>query len=431
MSTGTIALTNNSKNVVGTGTSFTSDLKVGDFAYVTVGGAPYTLVVASITSNTQLTLSVAFDGPTTTGLAWNAVPASIQIAITQKILNDFASVARGRILDFQNWQKIYSDAASVTVTRPDRTSFTGPSWGYLANHFSDALTKDDNLASVTNKQTAWNNIAQYGSTSTTAARGDDSRLNTVGGKTGGTISSSVQVTAGTLGCNGPIVATGGNFFCDNVTDTTADATATFMRAYALDRNYDVYHQYYLVKGQYHSWRSIQNGIISLSVRSNGSCYAVSFNPTSDSRLKFNKKFIGDALSKSMTLRGMTYQIQGEEKAGVIAQDAQKILPESVTVGGEEIVLEDGEIINDQLSLDYAGITALNTEALKDVVKLMLECLNDPDSAKAKLTELVGAINASTDDANKTDMRMEWALVNQPETQPEIEPPVTDSTDADS
>lgn len=141
MPAGTIALTNKSATVAGTGTSFTTELKAGDFVYVNVGGAPYTLVAANVASDTQLTLAVAYDGPTTSGLAWNAVPASLQVAITQKILNDFASVARGRILDFQNWQKIYSDEESVDVVRPDRTTFTGPSWGYMANQFSSKADK--------------------------------------------------------------------------------------------------------------------------------------------------------------------------------------------------------------------------------------------------------------------------------------------------
>lgn len=164
MPAGTIALTNGSNAVSGTGTSFTTELKQGDFVYVTVGSAPYTLVVSSVTSNTQLTLSVAFDGPTTSGLAWNAVPASMQVAITQKILNDFAQVARGRILDFQNWQKIYSSDQSVTVTRPDRTTFTGPSWGYMSAQYAnkantiDVLTKADNLSSVVNKISAMSNL---------------------------------------------------------------------------------------------------------------------------------------------------------------------------------------------------------------------------------------------------------------------------------
>ncbi len=62
-----------------------------------------------------------------------------------KILNDFASVARGRILDFQNWQAIYSNAASVTVTRPDRTQFTGPSWGYMADQYNNKANSSDVL----------------------------------------------------------------------------------------------------------------------------------------------------------------------------------------------------------------------------------------------------------------------------------------------
>lgn len=158
MSAGTIALANNSATVSGSGTSFTTELKTGDFVYVTVGGAPYTLVAANITSDTQMTLAVAFDGPTTSGLAWNAVPASLQVAITQKILNDFASVARGRILDFQNWQAIYSDAASVTVTRPDRTQFSGPSWGYMASQYKNKIDNSKNLSDLADKSSAWKNL---------------------------------------------------------------------------------------------------------------------------------------------------------------------------------------------------------------------------------------------------------------------------------
>lgn len=167
MPAGTIALTNKSTTVSGTGTSFTTELKAGDFVYVNVGGAPYTLVAANVTSDTQLTLAVAFDGPTATGLAWNAVPASLNMAITQKILNDFASVARGRILDFQNWQAIYSDAASVTVTRPDRTQFAGPSWGYMASQYKNKIDNSKNLSDLADKSSAWKNLIE-GRTAVTA-----------------------------------------------------------------------------------------------------------------------------------------------------------------------------------------------------------------------------------------------------------------------
>ena len=144
MPAGTIALTNNSATVTGTGTSFTTELKAGDFIGVVVGSAPYTLVVSSIASNTQLTMGVPFNGPSASGLAWYAVPASLKIAITQQILNDMGTVARGMIVEKANWQKIFSSDQSVTVTRPDRTEFTGPSWGYMASQFGNKANSGAN-----------------------------------------------------------------------------------------------------------------------------------------------------------------------------------------------------------------------------------------------------------------------------------------------
>lgn len=409
MPAGTVALTNNSTAVTGSGTSFTSELKANDFIVTVVGGVTYTLGVQSVNSATSVTLTTAYNGPTTSGLAWTAVPNAALVGITAQVAADVARAIRGLNLDKANWQQIYSASGNSTVTLPDGTQYSGPSWKSLAT----------SLAGLGNSATR-----NVGTTAGTVAAGDDSRLNTVNGKSGGLINGSVT-------CDQPFSSTVSGNFGFVAATTYADATGQTARGMLIKGSsspYDVQIHYRLVDSQYHCLRLIQNGTETFRANSNGACYAASFNPTSDSRLKFNKRFIGDALSRSMTLRGMTYQIQGETKAGVIAQDAQKVLPESVSVGGEEIVLEDGEIINDQLSLDYAGITALNTEALKDVVKLMLECLTDPDSAKSKLIKLVDSINASTDDANETDMRMEWALVNQSETPPEQ--PATDSANSD-
>jgi hypothetical protein len=51
-----------------------SDLKSGDVISTTISGVPYTLFVDTVTSNTALTLSDVFTGPTTTGAAYVAVP---------------------------------------------------------------------------------------------------------------------------------------------------------------------------------------------------------------------------------------------------------------------------------------------------------------------------------------------------------------------
>ncbi|MCP2232892.1 hypothetical protein [Erwinia aphidicola] len=170
MPAGTIALTNNSTTVGGTGTAFTTELKAGDFIGVTVGGAPYTMIVASIASNTQLTIAQAYNGPTASGLAWYGVPATLKYAITQQVLNDMATNQRGMIAQLANWQKIYSDAASVTVERPDRSSFTGPSWGYMSAQYANKAAKGANsdITSLTGLTTALS-VAQGGTGGKTQA----------------------------------------------------------------------------------------------------------------------------------------------------------------------------------------------------------------------------------------------------------------------
>lgn len=170
MPAGTIALTNNSATVGGTGTAFTTELKAGDFIGVTVGGAPYTMIVASIASNTQLTIAQAYNGPTSSGLAWYGVPATLKFAITQQVLNDMATNQRGMIAQLANWQKIYSDAASVTVERSDRSTFTGPSWGYMSAQYVNKAAKGANsdITSLTGLTTALS-VAQGGTGGKTAA----------------------------------------------------------------------------------------------------------------------------------------------------------------------------------------------------------------------------------------------------------------------
>lgn len=141
MPAGTLALTNNSAIITGSGTSFTTEIKVGDFIGITVGGAPYTLVVGVVTSNSQLSLNVPFNGPTSTGLAWYAIPASLKIAITQQILNDIGTVARGMIQEKANWQQIFSETGNVNVTLPDGTTWKGPAWNGIATSLSGKLDK--------------------------------------------------------------------------------------------------------------------------------------------------------------------------------------------------------------------------------------------------------------------------------------------------
>lgn len=131
MPAGTIALTNNSTSVNGSGTSFTTELKANDFIVAVVGGVTYTLGVQSVNSATGVTLTTAYNGPTASGVAWTAVPNAALVGITAQVAADVAKAIRGLNLDKANWQQIFSGTGNVTVTLPDGSQYTGPAWGGL------------------------------------------------------------------------------------------------------------------------------------------------------------------------------------------------------------------------------------------------------------------------------------------------------------
>ncbi|QIG29944.1 LamG domain-containing protein [Leclercia adecarboxylata] len=132
MSAGTIRLTNGSTAVVGTGTAFTSDLKSGDVITATVGGIFFTLFVDAVTSNTALTLTDPFTGPTMSGLAWVAVPQLTLNRITAALAAQTAESVRRVLQENANWQAFYTGTGDITVTLPDGSPagrpIAGPSW---------------------------------------------------------------------------------------------------------------------------------------------------------------------------------------------------------------------------------------------------------------------------------------------------------------
>ncbi|MEB2418297.1 phage tail protein [Citrobacter sp. R-1.5.2] len=127
MSAGTLTLTNNSAQVSGAGTLFTTELAAGDFVVATVGGIPYTLPVKTIESNTGLTLVSNFTGPTQSGAAWSAVPRVALNMVTAALVTQGAEALRGLNYDKQNWQQFFTADGDVTITLPDTSQTTGPS----------------------------------------------------------------------------------------------------------------------------------------------------------------------------------------------------------------------------------------------------------------------------------------------------------------
>ncbi|WOZ53434.2 tail fiber protein [Shigella phage 1b] len=136
MAAGTLSVTNNSKAVVGVGTTFTA-LKAGDFLSLVVGQVPYTVAIASVESNTALTLVLPFDGPTATGLGWDSVARDTMSLATMGVTVQAQKALRMLIADENNWRAIFGDAEEISVTLPNGQVMQGMSWGYLSQLLKD------------------------------------------------------------------------------------------------------------------------------------------------------------------------------------------------------------------------------------------------------------------------------------------------------
>ncbi|MFU0874214.1 tail fiber domain-containing protein [Kluyvera sichuanensis] len=141
MSAGTLKLTNGSTAVTGTGTTFTADMTAADVAVVTVGGTVYSLAVDSVTSDTALELSLPFTGPTTTGVAWQAVPRKTMLRVTAELNKQVTEALRVANENAINWQAVLSSPDTVNVLLPDGTTLTGFSWRKI-NDLLNALDVD-------------------------------------------------------------------------------------------------------------------------------------------------------------------------------------------------------------------------------------------------------------------------------------------------
>lgn len=131
MAAGTLSVTNNSKAVVGVGTTFTA-FTAGDFLSLVVGQVPYTVAIASVESDTALTLVLPFDGPTATDLAWDGVKRDTMSLATMGVTVQAQKALRLMIADENNWRAIFGDAEEITVTLPNGQVMQGMSWGYLS-----------------------------------------------------------------------------------------------------------------------------------------------------------------------------------------------------------------------------------------------------------------------------------------------------------
>ncbi|ATM77657.1 hypothetical protein CRN79_18235 [Serratia fonticola] len=139
-----------------------------------------------------------------------------------------------------------------------------------------------------------------------------------------------------------------------------------------DLGADVYHIEHI--GQYHAMAlHVANGGAHgwYEFRNNGNAYTNgAWHSSSDARMKTDIVKIDGALDKLEKISGYTYLKQGVPEAGVIAQEVESVLPQSVTT--TELKLNDGSTLKDARGININGIVALLIEALKEERKVREE-----------------------------------------------------------
>lgn len=163
MANGTINLVNNSTALTGVGSKFLTEVTPGDFVYVEVGTVPYTLPVDKVNSDTSITLLRRFSGPTINGIAWTLIPRRAQYSVAAALADQVAEAIRLSLNNENNWQQLLTGEGDVTITRPDGSTYTGPSWIYLSNSL-------ENKANTSQLGTAAFKDAQESTIDTTSGR---------------------------------------------------------------------------------------------------------------------------------------------------------------------------------------------------------------------------------------------------------------------
>ncbi|WP_033748645.1 tail fiber domain-containing protein [Pantoea sp. NGS-ED-1003] len=407
MPAGTITLTNNSATVTGSGTSFTTELKANDFIVAVVGGVTYTLGVQSVNSATSVTLITGYGGPTTSSLAWTALPNAALVGITAQVAADVAKAIRGLNMDKANWQQVFSGTGTITVSLPDGSTYTGPAWSSITSSLNGkadstgVLTKADNLNSVADKAAARTNLGlkgaavlDVGTAASTVAAGNDSRLGTLNNKSGGNVSSLVNVKGDVLSQN---------LFGDNTQGRWSSEIRAVLDGWGRPNDAPSG-----VNGAYFGFATISPAAAGAPVQGQltGSSYwqgtkrwyfpldtgnAIApgtWVSNSDERIKTKIERIDDPLGKMRLIKGVTWERLDNAAPGIgfIAQDVQAVFPDSVFVSGDR-TLKDGTVVKNILSPDTSGVSAaLHHEAI-------LALMERIDKQDAIITELQNRMKA--------------------------------------
>ncbi|XES82752.1 tail fiber domain-containing protein [Franconibacter pulveris 1160] len=388
---GTIAVAG--KTVTGTGTNWTDNkMGIGPGQALLIPGAGTVKVyeISRVDSATQLTLNDDA-GTVAAGQAYAIM------SFYSDSVPDFARRLSAQLSYYQSqmdgWQEIMTGTGSITLEAPDGTQVTVSSFKKLTDDLAGkaglvngAVPVKQGGTGAQDKDTAWNNLAKYGTAANTAAQGNDSRLNTVDGKSGGTISSAVTVNSSVTSKtgNGFAVAAGESNRVELNNALTSGATGNPV-GWTVYRWYNELVQTGIRRA---GDTTIQSYFIALSavgsfefLRSGTATAPGTWQNGSDERHKTNIKLVQNPLAAVLSLRGVTYDKKdGTSEVGLIAQDAEKFCHEAVSTNGDRKFM-DGTVIPAFKYLNTSGLAAAyHTEAIKDIFELLYQIAEDPAAA---------------------------------------------------
>ncbi|QDO75097.1 LamG domain-containing protein [Aeromonas caviae] len=128
---GTVAVTNASKKVVGTGTTWKSGASKPDKGHTVWAPDGKAYELDYVESDTVLYLVTAYSGVTASGMAY-----SIDISRSgsnSAFSRDLSAFVAYHQLQMDGWQQLLTGTGDVTLTAPDGTKLTVPSWEKVMN----------------------------------------------------------------------------------------------------------------------------------------------------------------------------------------------------------------------------------------------------------------------------------------------------------
>lgn len=413
--TGTIAI--NGNTATGTGTNWTapaSQVRAGQ-TIIVMSSPVQIFQISSVDSSTSMTVTPAA-APALSGQKYG-------ILVSDNISVDGLAQAMSQLIkeydeNIGAWETFATTSANQNITVTiNGTSVNIPSIGALARKWVNSdITELKGLTTAlsvaqggtgaktaadarTNFGLGNSAIRDVGAVAGTVAAGDDARLSTVNGKTGGTISSAVTIKGVGGGATDWHTNAGGGL---GVRKGNGGDNSIEMNNTTTDSSQGNYVNQIVGKWYSGSWAfgAIRSGSTQLDrvqlnvvAESGGAAASFMFYPDgrgtggqwvslSDARIKKDIVRISDPLVKMRTIKGCFWERIDNETTGYgfIAQDVEQEFPEAVK-GGYDISLKDGTVISDVKTVDTYGVAAaLHHEAI-------LALMDDIERLKAQVDNL--------------------------------------------